>query len=394
MNDRQIKALIKEGKTGRHAVGNGLYLRITTEGTPVWVVRYSINGKRREITLDSYSEMGLADAKAETTVIKREVRNRVDPLAEKKRLHNQKFDTVDQLAEDWLKDCDKRLKYPRIPRQVYRDYISPTIGALRLDRVTPLDIRAMVRKVVDDGKPSRANDTLGYCKQVFRHAMKLNLVKANPAEAFTIGDAGGIEKGRARALGEKELAKVFKTLRENQDQFVRENYLAFALLLCLGVRKGELVGALWSEFDLRKKLWNLPAERSKSGAAITIPLPPPAIEWLKELKVRAFSSEYVFPNRRKSKRFGHMSPDTLNAALKKMFLENKLKVPHFTVHDLRRTCRSLMAQLNIPSHVAERSLNHKLKGVEGIYDRYDYLDERRDALDKVAELVAPIINDL
>ena len=174
---------------------------------------------------------------------------------------------------------------------------------------------------------------------------------------------------------------------------MRENYLAFALLLCLGVRKGELVGALWSEFDLRKKLWNLPAERSKSGVAITIPIPTPAITWLKELKIRAFSSEYVFPNRRRSKRFGHISPDTLNAALKKLFEEKKLKVEHFTIHDLRRTCRSLMAQLNIPSHVAERSLNHKLKGVEGIYDRYDYLDERRDALEKVAGVIAPLVNE-
>ncbi|WP_227715184.1 hypothetical protein [Marinobacter sp. 1-3A] len=64
----------------------------------------------------------------------------------------------------------------------------------------------------------------------------------------------------------------------------------------------------------------------------------------------------------------------------------------FIVHDLFRTCRSLLSAAGVPGHVAERCLNHKLKGVEGIYDRYDYFDERKKALAKVAELVAPSIN--
>ncbi len=69
-----------------------------------------------------------------------------------------------------------------------------------------------------------------------------------------------------------------------------------------------------------------------------------------------------------------------------------MSVDHFTVHDLRRTCRSLLASEGIPGHVAERCLNHKLKGVEGIYDRYDYFEERFEALNKIAQKLAPIIN--
>ncbi|MEH6561072.1 MAG: hypothetical protein V7713_06560 [Marinobacter sp.] len=67
-------------------------------------------------------------------------------------------------------------------------------------------------------------------------------------------------------------------------------------------------------------------------------------------------------------------------------------IAEFTVHDLRRTCRSLLSAAGVPGHVAERCLNHKLKGVEGIYDRYDYFEERKEALTKVAELVAQFIN--
>ena len=64
----------------------------------------------------------------------------------------------------------------------------------------------------------------------------------------------------------------------------------------------------------------------------------------------------------------------------------------FSPHDLRRTFRSLAASAGIPGHVAERCLNHKLKGVEGIYDRYDYLEERAEAHAKVALILEPIIN--
>ncbi len=66
-------------------------------------------------------------------------------------------------------------------------------------------------------------------------------------------------------------------------------------------------------------------------------------------------------------------------------------IPHFTVHDLRRTCRTLLARQGTQGHIAERCLNHKLKGVEGIYDQYDYLEERKEALDKLATKIHSIV---
>jgi len=162
----------------------------------------------------------------------------------------------------------------------------------------------------------------------------------------------------------------------------------------LGVRKSELAEAPWKEFNLDEKVWNLSKNRSKSGVGIAIPLPPIVMEWLYELKIRAYDSEYVFPSRRSSKN-PHMGPDTLNRAITKLFGHEAGKkkqppnlmgdMPHFTVHDLRRTCRTLLAKQGTPGHVAERCLNHKLKGVEGIYNQHDYFDERREALEKLSQ---------
>ena len=398
LNDKQIKSLLRKAEPGRFAAGNGLTFRVTNEGNGFWVVRYTANGKRREITLGRYGtkpgELSLVDASAKAAQIKADVKKGVDPLAERKRPDSVKIRTVDDLAADWLKDCEKRLKHPQIPRRVYEKDLAPLFGELALERVSPLDIRQAIERIVDSGRPTIANDALMYCKQLFRHGIRLDLIGTNPAEAFTVQHAGGVEKSRSRSLSIDELAKVFATFRDNANQFTRENYLALALLLVLGVRKGELIAAKWSEFDIDAQLWNMPEERSKTGVAITVPLPPVIIDWLEELHLRACGSEYVFPNRRTSKRFGHISPDTLNAAVKKLFDQNKLPVDHFTVHDFRRTCRSLLASAGVPGHVAERCLNHKLKGVEGIYDRYDYLDERREGLQKIADQLTPIINPM
>jgi len=319
-----------------------------------------------------------------------------DPIAERKLSRPEALTTVNELFEDWHKDLVKRLKYPGIPERVYRKDIAPTIGRLALNKVTPLDVRSIIQKITASDRPTIANDALLYMKQLFNHGIKLGLVQSNPATAFKVNDAGGVEKSRERALSLDEIAHVFKVFREHSDSFSRDNYLACALLLLLAVRKSELTEAPWSEFNLEDKKWFLPKERSKSGVGIVIPLPQLAIEILEELKVRACDSHYVFPNRRVSKS-QHMGKDTLNRAIAKLFgIEpGKKKQPpnvmgsieYFTVHDLRRTTRSLLASLTVPPHIAERCLNHKLKGVEGIYDRYDYFEERKKANSKLADMI-------
>lgn len=398
---KKVQALIKDGTPGRFSDGNGLYLMIPKKGSPYWMLRYTFAGKRRELTLGKYTDRSLAEAREQAVETQRAIRNGVDPVEERKREEQITIHTVRELFDDWYHDLEKRLKHPHIPKRIFEKEVAPFIGHQTLENVTPMDVRGIIRKVASSGRPAIANDTLMYLKQLFNHAIKLGLLTYNPASAFSVNDAGGIEKSRDRALTIEELHQVFQIFRDNRDSFTRDNYLVCALLLVLGVRKSELIEAQWSEFDLKSGRWKLSKERSKSGTGITIPLPPQAIAWLEELKVRACGSAYVFPNRRSSN-MPHMGKDTLNRAIAKLFgrepgkkiqPENRMgEIAMFTVHDLRRTCRSLLAAAGVPGHVAERCLNHKLKGIEGIYDRYDYFEERKEALTKVAALLAPAIN--
>jgi len=400
---KKIQSLIREAKPGRYGDGNGLYLMIPKAGTAYWMCRYTFAGKRRGMTLGKYSHLSLAEAREQVVETQKAIRSGKDPLTERKREEKITISTVQDLFDDWYQELEKRLKHPNIPKRVFERDIAPSIGSLALDSVTPMDIRAIVRKVTGSGRPTIANDALMYLKQLFNHGIKLGLLTYNPASAFNVNDAGGVEKSRDRALSLDELRFVFAVFRENRASFTRDNYLACALLVVLGVRKTELTEAKWSEFDLNNAKWNLPGERSKSGVGIAIPLPPQAIVWLEELQVRACGSAYVFPSRRSSKH-PHMGKDTLNRAIAKLFGKESGKkqqpdnrmgdLGEFTVHDLRRTCRSLLSEAGVPGHVAERCLNHKLKGVEGIYDRYDYYEERKQALNKVAKLVVPFIDTL
>ncbi len=410
MNDAQLRAKLKEGKPGKYRVDNGLYFRITPEKSAFWILRYSIYGKRREITLGRYGRglegLTLAQAKLEAAITKAKVYDGVDPIIEKRRTELLNLNTVDDVAEDWLQTCDKRLKNPQIPRRVYRKDISPAIGEMPVTHVGPRDILGLIRKISASNRPSIANDALIHCKQIFNHAIKLGLVEYNVALAFNNKDAGGIEKSRTRALSFDELKTVFRIFRENSEQFTRENYIACVLLVSLGVRKGELIAAKWNEFDFEANTWTLSEERTKTGAKIIIPIAVELLPLLQELKVRSCGSEYLFPSRRASKRRAYISDDTLNHALAKLFGNSGYKkkeslpnilgeagVEHFVVHDLRRTCRSLLAEIGIPSHIAERCLNHKIRGVEGIYDRYDYFEERKEALGKLVSKISALITE-
>jgi integrase len=192
-----------------------------------------------------------------------------------------------------------------------------------------------------------------------------------------------------------ELQQLARAMRTTPN-FGRENELVVWLLLASCVRKMELLSARWDAFDLEAGVWTLARESTKTRCAIRIPLAKPLLAWLKEARVLSFGKPFVFPARRlvrrrlgqaRTNRYEHVGPDTLNVALKRLPV---LHMEHFTVHDMRRTARTHLASLGVDRFVAERSLNHKLGNVEGIYDRHDYFAERHAALESWAALLSQV----
>jgi integrase len=295
--------------------------------------------------------------------------------------------TVLSVIDDYFEQMIKprRKDHHALRQRIDKDIVA-SLGTMEVGEVQPTHIDAMLRKVMKRNAPAIANDILRWSRRIFDFAVKRHLCLHNPARVFDVTDAGGREQGRDRALNKAEIIVLFKAMRTT-DSFGRQNYLTVKLLLLLAVRKNELLAALWEEFNLESCVWHLPSERTKTKASITIPLSEPAMACLRELNVLACSSDYVLPARKSQKRhLPHIGDSTMNMALQAVEL-NMPEIEHFTVHDLRRTARTHLAGLGVPPHIAEKCLNHKLKGIEGRYDRYDYFEERKAALNKWADLV-------
>jgi integrase len=160
----------------------------------------------------------------------------------------------------------------------------------------------------------------------------------------------------------------------------RRNALAIRMLLATGVRGVELFTAKWKDVHLDQARWHIPA--SKTGPALDIPLAPIVVDWFKELRTYVSRSEYVLPARvqARAQRNGgdtHLSKDTVRTAIDYWIKLHTPMVPRFTPHDLRSTMKSHMRALGVPRDISEMCLNHKLTGVEGIYDQHTYYPERR-----------------
>jgi integrase len=354
--------------------------------------------------------MPLVDARNAQAEARAILNSGKDPLVERNRAQRSDFKTVDDLAQDWLKEISKNLKYPGIPLRVYTQEIKPKLGKLKLDDVSGLDIRevlSFVKRRKEKARPTIANDALIYMKQLFDHGITLGVNNNNPAAAFKTKHAGGTEKSRDRTPTLDEWKIIFAVMREHQAHFSRENYLAVAILLVLGTRKGELISLRWDDIDFEKRIWSLRKINVKNEYDLEIPLPLLVIEWLEELKTRAFSSPYVFPSRRASKRRGYISDDTLNHALTNLFgkktgknesstgdVLGKAGIEYFVVHDIRRSMRTIMSKNKVRWEVAEKAIGHVKKGVEGIYNRDAFFEERVEAHEVMAELVREIVREI
>ncbi|CNJ19042.1 TPA: tyrosine-type recombinase/integrase [Yersinia enterocolitica] len=401
LTDMQIRAWIKAGERfeGR-ADGNGLYLRHReADRSPSWRFRYKFSGKSRIMLIGSYSEISLSKARDIVKELSARVSLGYDVAGEKQERKTEalaKMEAeknamrVSELAAEYFeRQILPRWKHPDILRRRIDKDINPHIGSMKVEDVKPRHIDDMLKAIVDRGAPTIATDVLRWTRRIFDYGIKRHALEVNPCSAFEVADAGGKEVSRDRWLTRDELIRLFQAMRMAKG-FSRQNEITFKLLLALCVRKMELCAARWEEFDLDAAIWHLPAERSKNGDAIDIPLPPPAVEWLKELHTFSCNSAWVLPARKMQNRMiPHIQESTLPVALAKVRAE-MADVENVTIHDFRRTARTHLASLGVDPVVAERCLNHRIKGVEGIYNRHQYFDERKAALAQWAALLVAL----
>ena len=244
--------------------------------------------------------------------------------------------------------------------------------------ITAREVVELLDRVVDRGSRVMANRVTAILGQMFVFGITRAIVDATPVPPRT--RPGGREKARERALTEAELRAYLKdpTGCTRYERLSR----VITILLLTGQRRGELALARWSDIDFKARTWTIPDEHAKSGRGHVVPLSHWAMEEFRALQREAEASQWVLPA---VDRKTHLDPKLLTRGAAKCLKRFKERgVAPFTLHDLRRTCRTGLSALKVEPHIAERVLNHAQERIAGTYDRHAYLNEKREALEKWA----------
>lgn len=364
---------------------NGLFVEVLPSGRMTWRYRYRFAGKREKLTLGAYPALGLKEARGLHLAAWRSVLLGESPVqaaqARKRaaRLSVVETRTMTDIAKPWVESVLRPGSRSAWQDEAYlhRDVL-PRLGRLKPEEVTTADVWACVQAVRDRGHGQAARRVRNVIRRLLDYAESQGLVRGNSAQPVRPAHIAPA-RSRSRTLGPDELPRWFHAI--HRSGISAQNKLALHFLLLMPARKGELVKARWADVDLASGLWDVPMQNSKNGAPIRHRLSRQALEVMRKLHALAGGSEWVLPSPRSGGR-KHRSTSTLNQAL----LTIDHLPPGVVIHDLRRTIRTQLSEMGgVPAEVAELCLNHRPKGVHGVYDRSERLDERAVALQRWAD---------
>ncbi len=375
-------AVRRLAQPGRHAVGGvpGLHLQVTPTGARSWVLLVMIGGRRREMGLGSYPEVGLREARDDARTARSTIRNGRDPIAERQASRQallasaSKRVTFKQAAEAFIAAHEASWANPKHRQQwanTLTTYAYPEIGQLAVGDVGLAHILKILEPVWAT-KTETATRIRGRIEQVLDAAYARGQIDApwqNPArwrghlDKLLAKPSRVAKSAHHKAIPVDDASAFMVRLRSHDGMGARA--LEFAILTA--ARSGEVRGAKWPEIDLEKGLWTVPADRMKAGREHRVPLSADALALLKALP-RMGGSDFVFW----APRGGALSDMTLSAVMRRMKVD---AVPH----GFRSTFRDWSAERTAyPSEVCEMALAHAVGNkVEAAYRRGDMFDRRR-----------------
>jgi integrase len=249
-----------------------------------------------------------------------------------------------------------------------------------LSSITRGDVLRVLDRVLGRGKPVMANQLLAHTKRMFNWAVERDLIETSPAAKVKPPSP---KVDRERVLTDPEIYEVW----HGADRLGFPFGPVVKLLALTAQREGEVAAMRWSDLDLDKALWSLPSKSTKAARPHLVPLSTAAI---RIIKAQPRLSAYVFPGRRTDG-----ARPVCGFSKTKLRLDKICGVTAWRFHDLRRTTATKLAELGVPPHVTEKILNHRSANVAGamgrIYQRYEYLAERREALDVWADALTRIV---
>ncbi len=391
ITDTQIKKTKATDKPLRLYDGHGLYLEIRPNGSRYWRMKYRFAGRPRLLALGVYPVLGLADARAKTLEARRQIADGIDPGVEKQKrklqLAAQSNDTFAAVAREWHEKNIKRWSEGHastLLNRLERDAF-PFIGAIPVAQLTAVILLQALRRVEKRGANELAHRLGQIIAQVLRYAVATGRITASPVNDLR-GALAPVVRGHFTALQLEHLPEFLAKLERNEARLYPLTRHALKLLLLTFVRTSELINARWSEIDLERALWTIPAERMKMRREHIVPLSRQAVAVLRSLEMFRTESGFVLPSATRANK--GMSNGTILMALKRMGYKGKA-----TGHGFRALALSTIKQeLGYRHEVPDRQLAHYPSNkVDRAYDRAAFIAERTKMMQEWADYLDGLI---
>jgi integrase len=361
----------------------GFGVKVTPRSRKVFVVLYRIGGagsRLRKYTIGPYGRVTLQMARAEAQKVLAARLEGRDPATEKRESKRRMTaDRVDDLIEVFIvQHVSKTRKAAEISRLLRREVVSRW-GNRCVHAIGKRDIVELASEIAQRGTPMAANTLLKVIKTFLNWCVGRAVIDASPAEGVPLP---GKEVARDRVLTNNELASVIRAGRQ-----IGGAYGGIVEMLALtGQRREEVAQMVGDEIDFNSRTWTLPGSRTKNGKPHIVHLSEACIKLIKRA---SRSGSYVFS-------ISGVRPFQ-NFTNAKRVLDELSGVTGWRLHDLRRTCVSGMARLGVPPHVADKILNHQsgtISGVAAVYQRHDFLAERKLALERWGQYIETLVGEL
>ncbi|KZX94493.1 MULTISPECIES: tyrosine-type recombinase/integrase [unclassified Sulfitobacter] len=374
----------------------GLYLVVQPSGRKGWQVRYRFGKKHRRMTLGKYPLLSLAEARTRASEVLIAAQDGRDPAGEKEaetkarvEIEQSGRDKVSTLVDQFGKRHLSKLKTGEAVKREMDRHVVAAWGERDVHHITKRDVIDLLDGIADSGRVVTANRVRAYLSKFLNWCVERDIIDQSPAIGIK---PVAKEQSRERVLSDDEIRWLWIACTRHGQPW---GHLCKMLLLT-GQRLGEV--AKMTDDEVSGDLWHLDADRTKNGRAHDVPLSEPARDVLESVKRIKGDKGYVFTTTGRSPLQGyHKGRNYIGERMAEVASEElgePVVIPHWTFHDLRRTAATGMARLGIPVRVTEAVLNHvsgSAGGIVSVYQRHDYADEKRDALNAWARMVVDLV---
>jgi len=402
LTDRTLKAL-KAANPGKHydvmdSVVPGFGVRISDTGRRTFILVKRFPGKFNptRLALGEFGALSLEKARTKARDWLELIRAGKHPKDEERRQRvaeeRRRANSFRVVAEDFINlAAMKQRKGSEVKRDIEREFIARWDGRPITD-ITAYDVTAVLDDAVARGAPYQAHNLLGHIRRLFNWAIARGVygIDRSPCDRMKPKDVIGPKAVRTRVFTDSEWRAFWRAT----EGIAYPYGPLFRMLALTGQRKSEVAEAEWSEFDLGRKLWIIPAARMKADAPHVVPFSDAVMAILKSLP-RFERGDHLFSTdfgRKPVNGFSKAKVALDKAFLAELRMDNaKAKLAPFVIHDIRRSMRTGLSALPVSSDVAELVIAHARPGLRKVYDQHTFEAEKRRALELWAARLRDIV---